>query len=458
MLAFGYKKGYKAWVQRKIPATRINTTIQTMASVKKRPGGVCWYARWMQNGKSKTQSTGVLIKQPGKTEKQTKIIAEQVAATMEQTALGTAPVNKMCDAVRKAADIHGMCGKIPTVREYFASYPRKASESREANRRRSFDLFLEFLGTGADRRIDLITPAICRDFAREQLKQVATATAKQYCACVSSAFRRAVEVDDYMLKNPMAGVSVAEEARAMFPDRADDRQERLPFTLEEIVHMARHFPEPWCNLVAVCWETGGWRLSDVCLLRWSSISWKAALHCPYGYIRYTEKKTRRARQIPLSEDLSRRLRDLLMNAEAGEEYVFPEMARYYLQGTNGHISTQFTALLRAVGWIEGSAGKLKGRRKAVSCKSFHSIRRAVVTYLRGGMTGQSLFSPDVCRDAVGHESEAVERGYFTSTMGARFDVMSTLADVLSSGAGAPPAPTPRPPMLPPASGAYGATA
>ena len=412
----------------------------------------------MQNGRKIRRSTGIKIHQPGKTARVTRQMAEQVAAAMEQAALGETPASKACDAVRKVAEIHGMGCKIPTVREYFASYPRTASESQEKNRQRAFDVFLAFLGTGADRRVDLITPATCRDFIRHELKEVSTATVKHYYSCVSAAFKRAVNVDDYMLKNPMAAVSVPDEARAMFPDRGSDKQKRVPFTLEELVYMARHFPEPWCNLVAVCWETGGWRLSDVCMLRWCAISWKAVTDCPFGYIRYTEKKTRRARQIPLSEDLSRRLRDLLMNAEAGEEYVFPEMARYFLRGTNGHISTQFTALLRAVGWIEGSAGKLKGRRKAVSSKSFHSIRHAVVSYLRGGMTGHSLFSPDVCRDAIGHESEAVERGYFTPTMGARFDVMSTLADVLAAGTDTPQPPTPRKPIFPPIAGGYGATA
>ena len=121
----------------------------------------------------------------------------------------------------------------------------------------------------------------------------------------------------------------------------------------------------------------------------------------------------------------------LTQSTGGEEYVFPSMAHYYMGSSRTSISTQFTALLRAHGMIGGTvdAGKVKGsKRHAVSAKSFHSIRHTVATYLRGGMTGTALFSPDAIRDTIGHDSEEVERGYFHGALAMRRNVLATLAE------------------------------
>ena len=56
--------------------------------------------------------------------------------------------------------------------------------------------------------------------------------------------------------------------------------------------------------------------------------------------------------------------------------------------------------------------KPTGRRKRVSAKSFPSIRHTVVSMTRL----DASFTPDMVRDAVGHSSEQVERGYFHMDM------------------------------------------
>ncbi len=88
--------------------------------------------------------------------------------------------------------------------------------------------------------------------------------------------------------------------------------------------------------------------------------------------------------------------------------------------------------------------KLRGKRHAVSPKSFHSIRHSVVTYLRDGMTGVSLFSADAVRDAVGHDSEEVECAYFAGSLAARGRVVAELAAVIAIPAKAEPTATPSP--------------
>ncbi len=396
--------------------------ITIMSWIEKRENCRCWITCWKQGGRKVRRSTGIRI-EAGAAGRHARAMAEQTAAAMEAASTGETPAHKACDAVRKVAELHGGAGKIPTVREYLADFPRTAGEGAEKNRTRAFNLFLAYLGTDADRRIDTITPAICRGFVQHELRRVARGTVEQVRMYVSTAFKRAVEVDDYMNKNPFAGINMGVEARAIIPERGQDRQKRLPFTLEEIHFMIQSFLAPWCDMVAVSFYLGGLRLSDVCTLRWDAVNWRE------GYVRLVEVKTRKERCLPILPQLRELLMRRLTQSTGGEEYVFPSMAHYYMGSSRTSISTQFTALLRAHGMIGGTvdAGKAKGNRHAVSAKSFHSIRHTVATYLRGGMTGTALFSPDAIRDTIGHDSEEVERGYFTGSLTMRMNVLSSLA-------------------------------
>ena len=404
-----------------------------MAGIYK--NGKYWWACWKAGRKSVRRSTGVPVKQAGTTERKLEQAARAAADGMEQAAKGTRPADKVLDSVRGALELAGVGeGHIPTVREYLEAYPRRAGEQSERNRARSFKVFMEFLGVDAEKRIDKITPARCRDFIRWALGIVSRKTVQQYYTYVSGAFKRAVDVDDILNKNPMAGVSVALEAASVNPDKGEDKQKRLPFSREEVIYLMRKLPAPWCDMVAVCVYTGGLRISDVCLLRWDSVKWDK------GYIHIVEKKTRKERMQPIIPVL-RAILERLHAAEDGSGYVFPDMARYFTSGSGGYVSTMFTALLRAHGLTDAAPEKREGRRHNISKKSFHSLRHSVVTLLRSGVA----FSPDVICDTVGHNSEEVERGYFTGNMELRSQVLNSLAASLE------PAPAP---VLPP----YPATA
>ena len=283
-------------------------------------------------------------------------------------------------------------------------------------------MFLEFLGADADKRLDKINHTRCRDFVRWALGQVSRKTVQQYYTYVSGAFKRAVEVDDLLNKNPMAGVSVATEAASVIPEKGEDKQKREPFTCEEVIYLMSRLPEPWCSMVAVCVYTGGLRISDVCLMRWDSINWKD------GLIHLIEQKTRKERIQPIIPALRRVLERLKQQSDAHDEYVFPDMAVYFNTGAGGRVSTMFTDLLRAHGLIKVTFAKKEGRRHTIAPKSFHSLRHSVVSMLRSGV----VFSPDVIRDTVGHDSEEVERGYFTGTMKLRGQVLESLAANLES--------------------------
>lgn len=146
--------------------------------------------------------------------------------------------------IKRSTGIRIEAGAAGRHTRALAEQTAAARECTEKNRSRSFKVFLEFLGTDADRRIDTITPAICREFVRRMLKRVSRNTVRQFRTYVAAVFTRAVEVDDYLGKNPFAGVDMGVEARAIIPERGEDQQKRLPFTLEEVRFMIQSFPAP----------------------------------------------------------------------------------------------------------------------------------------------------------------------------------------------------------------------
>ncbi len=400
-----------------------------MAWLEKKKNGRFWRAVWKKDGKKIRKTTTVEIGVGKKNEAKSRQEAQKQADMFELASTGKTPFNKLIDALRRTPEAYGMDSSIPSVRKYLANIPRTSSMSSERNRERAFTVFLDYLGDGADMRIDLLTTEICRGFVRKMLESVSRGTVGIYKVYLSGAFKRAVEIDDYLLKNPFAGVNMGAEAREVIPERGADKQEKLPFTLEEIRFMIHSFPDPWRDMVAVSFFLGGLRLSDVCKLRWDAINWKKRV------VTYTEVKTRQKRVQPFGTKLEEIFDRRRKQCDGLEEYVFPDMAHAYDGSSKTGISTQFTALLRAYGMIEatGDAGKLKGNRKRVNQKSFHSIRHAAVTYFHGGFTdGRSNYSPEMIMKFIGHSSLEVERGYITASVDAKRPMEQSMEDAIFS--------------------------
>lgn len=367
--------------------------------------------------------TKVHVKEPGMSAARAEALARQTAEMMEQAAKGQTACSRAMEAVRAAAVAYGAAAQMPSVREYLGSIPRHATASAEANRTRAFNRFLDSLGRAADLGIDTVTPAQCDAFCRELIKHVSRGTVEGYKVYLSAAFNRAVNVDGLIDRNPWKAVNLGQIAAATNPSKGNDKIERQPFSLHEIKLMIDTLPAPWCDMVAVSYYGYGLRLSDVCLMRWDDVNWTE------GYIHLVEMKTKKDRCLPMSDELRARLLSVKNKQDGKDEYVFPVMAHYYLGTCRGYVSMQFTALLRAHGIIPAVQDAPKeGRRHRVSEKSFHSIRHTVVSCLRAN----AAFTADMVRDAVGHDSEKVERGYFTATMEQRARVGDALVAALES--------------------------
>lgn len=399
-------------------------------------------ARWTTNGKQHRKSTGIKVAgAPGYSAAKAKILAQQAADSMELVTSRTSPVNKVIDAVRAVAEAEGMAGNIPTVREYMATIREMKADRSQKNRERAHTLFLEFLGSDADMRIDLITPQRCREFIRWSARhgRVGVGTVMGYKNIISAVFNHAVEVDDILMKNPMRKVNVREEYTGVAGPQNARPMKRVPFTPEELYKLIHEAPAPWCDMVAVSWYCLGLRLSDVCRMRWDSIDFDT------GIIDLSEIKTTKRRVITMCTPLRALLEKIraaqVAGGEEGEAHVFPGMAAQYEINQSATISTRFTSILRAMGIVSDTMAKGKeGEKHRMSPKSFHSIRHTAVSVLRSN----PAFTPDMVRDAVGHSSEAVEQGYYTATMAQRAKLAEALVHAVEQahapGDGLPPYP------------------
>lgn len=235
-----------------------------MASItSKRGNGRVWYAVWKVDGKNKFRSTDIPVAgNDSMTPAQAKALAIQIANSMEATEKGT-PVDRALDAVRAVAEVQGAATRVPTLREFLSGIPTTTSESSEKNRRRSFKVFMEYLGADTDKRIDSITYNQCREFIREQLRQVSRKTVTQYHTYITRAFADAQDIHGIITRNPMRPVSVAQEAKMINPERGTDKQEKEVFTPQEMHRLLTEAPAPWCDIVAVSFYLGGLRIGDV---------------------------------------------------------------------------------------------------------------------------------------------------------------------------------------------------
>lgn len=376
-----------------------------MASLKQRKN--TWYAVWYDSGKSIVRTTGIQVK--GAKEKK---LAQATADALEQSAKGNITLTSAIDSLRKMADTLGFGNQIPQVRDFLNDYKPYGGESSVKNYRRAVKMFLEYLDVNAYKRLDQITPSMCKSFLMEMLKRVSYGTVKHYKGVLSPAFNEAIR-DGIIESNPFSKVSLTKLIPAYMP-RATKRE---PFTLHEMHRILTEFASPWREIAAVSFLTGGQRIGDVVTLKWESVDFEK------GIISFATRKTGKQIYAPIVPALECVLNSL-WNPNA--VYVFPEYAARYIR-SSGSLSVEFTAMLKAAGIVCPTPQNGREGKRTVSTKSFHSIRHTVVTLSRLN----PAFTPDLIRETVGHDSEAVEQGYFTANVDARRGVLEYLAQQIA---------------------------
>lgn len=376
-----------------------------MASLRKRNN--TWYAVWWQDGKQIVRTTNVQVK--GAKEKK---LAQSTADTMEQTAVGNISMAAAMDALRKVSTSLGMKSSIPTIVDYLEKYKPQGSESHCNNVKRAIRLFLDYIGAAMYQPLDQLSTATCRGFIEAQLKRVSVGTATNYKGYLHNAIQLAVE-DEIIPRNPFSLVTM----KRVKNKHTVPSVKRLPFSLEEIQRIIQLTEYPWKQIVQLCILTGGQRLGDIVTMKWSQVDWKRNI------ITLRTMKTGKVIATPITKPLESLLKSLY---DKYEEYIFPVMAERY-RHSQGYPSNEFTALLKAIGIIKPENIHRGAGNRQISDKTFHSLRHSVVSLLRVNAS----FSTDLIRETVGHDSEDVERGYFTPTIDAKRSVIDYLAEQIS---------------------------
>lgn len=361
-----------------------------------------YYAIWKQKGKKVVATTGI------KATKANKNYAQVTADGMENVAKGKTPVEKAVEALRKTAEVMGMGTRMPTVKELLEEYTPSGGEKNAKNYKRATKRFIDFLGEKSVKRADTLKPSVCREFILSLKDKAAYGTIYQYVGQIKTAFSQAVR-DSLLQSNPWSSVQLAK----LVPAENRIGTKRLPFTREEMQKLMTEFPSPWKEIVTVSYLTGGQRLGDIVCLKWESIDFENNL------IRFYTQKTAKLLVTPMVDAVKAALKSQLGRDDT---YVFPGMHARYVRGS-GNVSTEFSALLRSHG-IETHQSDPTGQIRGVSQKSFHSIRHAAVTQLRSN----NAFSPDIVREVVGHDCEAIERGYFTAELEQKAKALNYLSE------------------------------
>ena len=393
-----------------------------MASLKQR-GGTYYAQFYDKDGKQCRIATGIkVIPDSGSTPARNKKLAQEIAVILERKAKGLMTGEAAKAYLIAAAKVDSSA--VLTVQAYMTSYRPSGKEQNQANAKRAVKLFLDFLTESKldGIALDEVKRKTCEAFLGAMLQHVTVGTVGNYRAHLTKAFNRAVQ-SELITRNPFEGILMPEIVNQYAPERkGKDKTERAPFTAEELRRILTEFPQPYNDLAAVSLFTGGQRIGDCIALTWAQVGFQQ------GLIHFNTQKTAKRLTLPLLPELRRRLearRDKA--ADKGSPLVFPELERMAAR-CKGAISTRFTCLLRDFGILEEAPAEDKqGNRRAVAKKSFHSLRHASVTLMReGGVPA------DVSRAVVGHESEAVERAYFTASTDARKNALSVIAEAVKT--------------------------
>ncbi len=387
-----------------------------MAHLKKRNN--TWFAVWSQNGKRVVKSTSVKVEGDLAASK-LKRLALSTAQSMEAAAKGSLTMDAALDAVRGAALQAGVISKMPTVLEYFSSYEPSGASQNVSNSKRAVVRFLDFAKSEHHTKLDVLPVAVCREWLCSELARVSVGTVDNYKKSLSAAFNAAIR-DEVLSRNPFALIRLADlkkSVNAVIPSL-----KREPFSMEELQLMLREFGYPWREMVLISYLTGGQRIGDVACLKWSSVDFER------GFISFSAQKTGAVITAPMVEPLRECLLALHKEREGYQSFVLPTMAERYNRAS-GTLSTEFTGMLRGLGIIPPLAAfkqGVRGARRSVSPKSFHSIRHAVVSMLRSS----NVVSADLARAIVGHESEEIERQYFSASHDDKLRGLSLLAGAI----------------------------
>lgn len=288
-------------------------------------------------------------------------------------------------------------------------------EKTHAGYIRLLDSFLSFLGRKADEPLQAVSEEDIRKW-RDDRRDGVSATTVNIALRVLRMFFGDASKRDLIGSNPAIRIPVLKRT---------DKNERRPFTPQEIQKLLPHLPPEWKSLVMLGLYTGQ-RLGDIVRLRWRDVDETA------GEIRLVTKKTGRAQKIPIAEPLRRYLGSL-PRPMSRDLPLHPD-ALAVVEAQKGSVSTlsrQFHDFMSKAGLVpkraherrEKAKGHGKNERQS-SDLTFHCLRHTLTSMLKNAGVSSAI-----AEEIVGHNSSEINRMYTHIDQDSLMRAMSTLPDI-----------------------------
>lgn len=218
-------------------------------------------------------------------------------------------------------------------------------------------------------------------------------------------------IEDIGMDNPFAGIDKLVVAKS--------QAKRQPYTPEQLAQIGAAAKGEVRQLFVAGISTG-FREGDICLLE------RANVDLARGMIERELLKTRVTVRLPIMPGLRAVIEESLTNDETASKYVFPALAKLYLENRTG-VSYRVKKLFADLS-ID-SRRKVAGRDRLVSVLDVHSMRHTFV-YL----AGLHNIPLPVVQSIVGHMSPEMTKIYMDhATDQDKMTELAKLPDYLSGG-------------------------
>lgn len=267
--------------------------------------------------------------------------------------------------------------------------------------------FLRFLGSNKIDDISTIGLETIQRYRDEIRKDYSTGTVNNHLKMLRLVFEAAAQ-QDIIDRNPAK--LVKNLARI-------DRQERRPFSIEELRKLLVIVDGDWKTAVLIGVYTG-LRFGDVVNMTWGQVD------LVRGEITVKTEKTERVVIIPIAAVLARRLEELPATDDP-KKSLCPDLAGKRI----ANLSVKFHDFLARAGLVEKrdyQNHKSDGKRRKYAGLSFHSLRHTATSMLKNAGVSDS-----VARDIIGHDSEAISRNYTKIDIETKRAAMDRMPDLQS---------------------------
>jgi integrase len=365
-----------------------------MASLHRHRGSPFWYIAFtLSDGRRVLRSSRQVVKKKALEVARALEKASRSARAGELTEAKTRTwFNEMLEGTGLAAARHDSVRDFAL--QWLASKRLSVSAGSAIRYQRALTLFLNSLGSRADKPISSVTPADIVAYRDGRMcSGIAPGTLHHYLKIIRAVFTSARR-QGLILSNPAEAVELPRIKR----------NERAVFILQEVKSLVATSPAEWQTLILLAFYTGA-RLMDLARLEWSAVDLVG------GCITFRQGKTQKKVVLPIHPVLTDHLFTIATD-QGGP--LCPLLSRT----TASALSQQFVLLMRAAG-IDSQT--VKESKYAFSAKSFHSLRHSFTSAL-----ANAGVSAELRMKLAGHRSLGEHLGYTHLEMAALKDAIDLL--------------------------------